>query len=399
MSIREVFRIIYAPHKAFKEIIQNPKYIGPIIVMILFIVANLALCYTVLSKTYIDETKPEPSENFDLWTEETSYWHSTANITVNTDDFINVSYPENKGYYGKKSIEFRSALSDHVQMELNFGEGLSCSGSNGYKSLTFRMKIVEPMEPLPSNVSIYLISNGRGSFYQDITSGVSSTGIWNNLTLSLGNTWKTLGSANWDSIVGLKLDISWSNVHDNITLRIDGLFFHGLYKSRIETSSDLLISLLNPYSPINAFMQFTIQWVFLGGLLYLVPKIFGAKTTWKPLLIASGFILMIYFVRIAAFTLIHLTSPNIYISLTYLSRVSGEWEKAYEQILEPFGFQSIFLWVFDKIIWIWTIALCAILIHSIYMLPWRTSMFAALSSFVLYLFLLIFFTPAPPILL
>jgi hypothetical protein len=41
MSMREVFRILYAPHKAFKEIIQNPKYVGPILVMILFIGASL----------------------------------------------------------------------------------------------------------------------------------------------------------------------------------------------------------------------------------------------------------------------------------------------------------------------------------------------------------------------
>jgi hypothetical protein len=368
--------------------------------MILFIGASFALSYTLLSKTYIDRTKPDgPSENFDLWTEDLSYWRSTASITTNTDDFINVSYPENKGYYGKKSIEFQSTFSDYVCMELNFGEGLSCSESSGYRNLTFRVKIVEPIEPLPSNVSIYLVSNEQGSFYQDITRRINSAGIWNNVTLVLGDNWKTLGSANWNNITGLKLEFSWFNVQDGIRLRIDGLFFHGLYKSRIETSSDLLISLLNPYSPINAFMQFTIQWVFLGGLLYLVPKIFGAKATWKPLLIASGFILVIYIVRIIAFTLVYLVSPDMYLSLTYLGGISGEWEKAYGQILELFGFQSMLLWVFDKIIWVWTIALCAILIRSTFALPWSTSIFASVTSFVIYLLLLIFFTPAPPILL
>jgi len=400
MSMREVFRILYAPHKAFKEIIQNPKYVGPILVMVLFIGASFALSYTLLSKTYTDITKPDgPSENFDLWTEDSSYWHSTASITTNTNDFINVSYSENKGYYGKKSIEFQSTFSDYICMELNFSEGLFCSGSRGYRNLTFRMKIVEPIEPLPSNVSIYLFSNGQGSFYQDITGRINGTGIWNNITLVFGDNWKTLGSANWDNITGLKLEFFWFNVQDRIRLRIDGLFFHGLYKSRIETSSDLLISLLNPYSPINAFMQFTIQWVFLGGLLYLVPKVFGAKTTWKPLLITSGFILIIYFVRIIALTLVYLASPNMYLSLTYLGGVSGEWEKAYGQILELFGFQSMLLWVFDKIIWVWTIALCAILIRSTFTLPWSTSIFASVTSFVIYLLLLIFFTPAPPILL
>ncbi|MBS7637110.1 hypothetical protein KEJ37_07275 [Candidatus Bathyarchaeota archaeon] len=400
MSMREVFRVIYAPHKAFREIIQNPKYVGPIITMILFIAANFALSYTLLSKQYIDETKPNgPSENFDLWTEEASYWDSIANITVNTNDFINVTYPENKGYYGKRSIEFKINSSNHVWMELNFREGFPCSGSNGYKNLTLRIKIVKPSETLPSNVSIYLISGSQGLFYQDITTYINYTDVWNNVTLSLGDVWKPLGSANWNNITGLKLEFSWFDVHDNITLRIDGLFFHGLYRSQIETSNELLISLLNPYSPFNAFMQFTIQWVFLGGLLYLIPKVFGAKTVWKPLLIAAGFILIVYFVRIIIFTLVHITSPNIYLSFSYLGRVSGEWQRAEKQILEPFGFHLMLLWVLDKIIWIWVIALCAILIHSMLTLPWRISIFAALSSFVFYMFLLILFTPSPPILL
>jgi hypothetical protein len=63
-----IFKVIYAPHKAFKEIAQNPRYIGPILIMILFIAANVAAAYAFLAKTYVEATVPS-SENKDLWTE------------------------------------------------------------------------------------------------------------------------------------------------------------------------------------------------------------------------------------------------------------------------------------------------------------------------------------------
>ncbi len=390
--LKEIVKVIYAPHKAFKEITQNPKYLGPILIMILFIAANFALSYTLLSKTYIDKTEPEePSKNFDLWTEEKSYWSSTAKIEVNTDDFINGSY------YGNKSIEFQLTSSSQIFMELNITEGLSCLGPEGYKNLTFRVKIVEPAD-IPSNASLYLISDGQGSFYKNISNVVNVTNAWNNVTLSLGNGWEQLGSPNWNNITCLRLEFTWPNNY-NIKLLIDGLFFHGLYKSQMETSSNLLIDLVNPYSPINAFIQFTIQWVFLGGLLYLIPKVFGAKTVWRPLLIAAGFILMIYFVRTVVFAIVYAVAPDVYLPLAYLGGVSNEWRKAYEQIYQAFAFPYMVLWSFDKFIWIWAIALCTILFRSLDILPWRTSIFSAVSSFILYLLLLILFTPAPPILL
>ena len=67
-TLKNIFKVIYAPQKAFKEISQNPKYIGPILIMILFTVANMGYFYTIVSKTYVEQTLPT-AKQLDRWTE------------------------------------------------------------------------------------------------------------------------------------------------------------------------------------------------------------------------------------------------------------------------------------------------------------------------------------------
>jgi len=382
-----IFEVLYAPRKALKEVVQNPRYIGPILVMVLFIIANLGFGYALLSKTYLDQTMPDASADLDKWTENASYWNSSGTVANNTQNYISGIY------YGNKSIQFSLNDSSQIWMKLNIPDSLNCSGAEGYKNLTFRVKIVEPADR-PSNVSIYLFSSTKqDNFYQNITDKINSTSIWNNITLPLGQKWTPSGNADWSNITSLKLEFTWPS-ESNITLLIDGLFFHGLYKSGMEVSSGLLVSLGNPYSPINAFMQFTIQWVLLGGVLYLIPKIFGFKTVWKPMLVAAGFILMAYFIRMVVFAGVYMASPEVHYSLAYLGGVPGEWEEAYAQILQTTSLYYQALWYFDKLVWAWAIVLCAITIRLISEMSWVKSFIASTSAYLLYVILLFFLAPS-----
>jgi hypothetical protein len=322
------------------------------------------------------------SVDLDKWTEDISYWNSNTHRTTNTKDYISGIY------YGNKSIEFSLNDSSQIWMELNIPDPLNCSGPEGYRSLTFRVKILKPPSPPPSNVSIYLFSVAKqDSFYQDITDKINSTGIWNNVTLSLGQEWKQIKDARWNNITGLKFEFTWPS-KSNITLLIDGLFFHGVYKSRMETEGNLIAM----YS-INAFMQFTIYWVLLGGMLYLIPKMFGVKTVWKPLLVSAGFILITYFIRMIVFTFVYITSQEIYLPLTFLGGVPGEGEEVYAQIFQTVTLPYQIMWVFDKIVWVWITALCAIVIRLISKMSWVKSFIASTSSYLLYVILVLFLVP------
>jgi hypothetical protein len=377
-----IFKVIYSPFKAFKEIIEKPKYAGPFLLLILFILANVAFGYMYSTKTYIDQTIPH-SEELDKWTEDTAFWiaNNNTNITANQQDYIGGRY------YGNESIQFSSAASFQIWAQLNVSDSVNCSGSEGYKNLTFRVKLIEPLSA-PSNVSLYLFSgNLQSSFYQDMTNELNVTDIWNNETISVGDTsqgWTASDtSADWSNITGLKLEFTWPT-ESNITVLIDGLFFHGLYEPLIEFASSELISY-----PLNAFVQFPIQWVVLGGVLYIVPRMFKAKTVWKPLLIASGYALITLLIQMIVMALVFFAYPEIYLPFSYVGGVTGEWETTYLQALGPLltAFEYI-----ERIMYVWTIALCAIPVRFIFEFSWPKSIFVAALSYILSLFIFRFLT-------
>ncbi len=50
MILTDIAQIVYAPRKAFKSIIANPKYLGVIIVLLLFIGVEIGYEYGQFSK-------------------------------------------------------------------------------------------------------------------------------------------------------------------------------------------------------------------------------------------------------------------------------------------------------------------------------------------------------------
>lgn len=361
MFAKDILKVLYAPQKAFKEITQNPKYIGPIVIMILFVIANLGFGYVLLSKSYFDQTAPD-LEEFDKWTESTVYWSSNATITLNSNDHINGTY------YGNNSIEFSSLDSSQIWTQLSIPDPVNCTGPEGYTLLSFRLKQLEPSTE-PSNVSLYLFStNHQDNFYYNLTSELNETAIWNNMTIPIGpsaSSWQTNnGSPDWGNITDVMLQFTWST-NSNITLLIDGLFFHGVYKSAIETSSMYLFSPNFAYSPLNTFIQFTILWVALGMFLFLIPKMFSTTTTWKPLIAIAGFVQITLVIQTIIFTAVLLSWPNFYYSLKILGGVPGE--TTYLPLFESI---SIVFWYIQRVIYVWAIGLCAVALRSLFSFSW-----------------------------
>ena len=374
-----IFKVIYSPYKAFKEIIEKPSYIGPVLIMILFIIANTGFAYVFLSKAYADQTMP-PSSELDKWTEGTAFWDSNANRTLSSDCI-------NGTYYGNSSIAFSKLNGSRVWMQINITDALDCSSSNGYKNLSFRVKWTSP-EAKPNNVSIYLLStNPTDYFYSNLTEEFvnSTANVWNNITLAL-ETGNWTGSADWGDINGLKLSFTWSKP-ENITVLIDGLFFHGVFKPLIETSSSYLFN----YS-LFAFMQFTMQWVVLGGLLYILSKLFGGKAAWRTLLTIAGFALITLFIQALASAVTYTALPTIRYPLEILGGVPGEGQAAYNQIAEASQFVLQINQYIQIIIHIWTIALCTIALRLLFEYPWIKSAFISALAYLLSLFVITFLT-------
>jgi len=371
--VYEIFKVIYAPHKALREVIQNPRYIGPICIMILFTMANTGFAYTLVSKTYVEQTLPT-SEQPDTWTENSTLWASSpgVNIAENNNDYIAGAS------YGNKSIEFSSLDSRQVSMQLNDMESVDCLGLDGYKNLSLRIKWTSP-DVKPENVTIYLFSTASDYFYYNLTQEFlnSDSSIWNNLTIPLGpgKGFPYGSNASWGHINGLKLDIAWLD-NSNITLLIDGLFFRGIFKSQMVDASSFLLSFVP-----QSFMQFIIQWVILGGIIYIMTKAFRAKTVWRAVLISVGFALITMFIQALIYAAAFSTLPELYYPLEIIGGVEGEGDIASNKILEQ-------TWLFSDVyryvqigVFVWTIVLCAIATRLSAEFSWTKSFLVSATAY------------------
>jgi hypothetical protein len=378
-----LLKVIYAPHRAFREIAANPTYLGPILIAVLFMAANVGFFYVSSSKTYFEQTLPN-GLNHDEWTENSTFWTSSA-IINESSDAITVNYPSNiRPYYGSKSIAF-SINSSEVWMELNNIGPINCSSTDVYSRLSFRVKQISPQKT-PMSATLYLIStNPSDYFYYDLTQNFSSFTIneWNNLTgIQLVAGWnESSPDAAWGNITGFKLDLKWSDV-SNTTLLLDGLFFHGPFESSLETvGSSYLVNVAFSYA-----MQFVITWVILAGVLYLLSKTLGAKLVWKALLIVVGCILITMVVQVVVNAAAWGTMPNIKIPFELSGGVPGEGQAALNLISDQTALVDLIGRLSQIALYVWTIALAGLAVRLLGEFSWTKSFLAATVAYFITLF-------------
>ena len=367
MPVQQILKMIYAPHKAIKEISQNPKYIGPILIVILFVAANIGFIYAATSKTYVEQLLPA-STNLDEWTENSTLWTAEPLGTIISENSDHI----NGTYYGNKSIEFSVANSQRLSAQLNSLGSVNCSGPQGYEKLSMRVKQTSPASD-PINVTIYLFSSTPSDyFYYNLTQDFnnSAASMWNNLTIPLRSEgWlNSSTTADWGNITSLKLETVWPD-DSNITLLVDGLFFRGYSGSLFENAGT---SYVMNYSLI-VFMQFTITWIFLCGIIYVMSRAFGAKLIWKTLLIIVGFTLITMVIQTVINAVAYATLPSIYYPFELIGGVSGEGDIAFNRILDQTWLVSLIGRYVEIATYVWTIALCSLTVRSLSEFTWAKS--------------------------
>jgi hypothetical protein len=359
---KNILRVLYAPHKVFKDIIQKPGYLGPFILLLIFVLAQVGSAYVVASRSYIETTTPQTlplSAQGDLWTEAAALWHTNEGVTVrnNTVDYINSTY-------STTSIEFTVSNASNVWVELNFDGSVNC-GVGGFQNVSFRVKQVAP-DVAPENVSLYLDSLSGSNFYYDLTSEFSNSvvNIWNNITLPVGvgsEGWVSNGaSATWENITGLKLDFTWLN-SAGVDLRIDWLFFKGDYEGLLEIYDVSYLA----NAALNAFAPFLFEWLVFTGLMYLMIKGLKGNVVWKPLMVAVGFALITIVIQAAILTVVYTSLPNVYYPIEVLTGVPGEFEVAYQVILDEIASINLVGVTIQAAIWVWTFALGTFITRAI----------------------------------
>lgn len=374
MFATDILKVIYAPHKAFKGIIQNPKYFGPTLIVILFIAASIGSTYAAISKTCIEKTLPD-GKLLDEWTENRTLWTSNAGIAESNDSM-------NGSYYGNKSIAFSITNNTEVWAQLKDIGPVNCSGPDGYSKLSFRIKWTNP-EVKPANATIQLLSTISSEYFSYNLTGALPNftyNVWNNLTLPLiSDGWSNSSSAaSWDNITGLKLDFAWVD-SSNITLVVDGVFFRGNFNSLLESAAT---AFLVNYA-FMAFTQILLVWVILTGLIYLMGRGLGGSVLWKPVLIVIGFTLVPMVIQSLVNTAAYLSSPTVHYPLELIGGVSGESDIAFNAILEQTWLTSQIMRYTQVAVYVWTIALCSLAVRVLTGFGWAKSFLIGAAAYLI----------------
>jgi hypothetical protein len=375
LKIPNILEVIYAPQKAIKKIAEKPSYVGPAIIVVILIIANLGFTYVAFSKTYLETSAPN-GQLQDEWTQNSTLWTSDALISDSNDSITGA-------YYGNSSIRF-STNGTQVWMQLTNIRPVNCSSEGGFNELSFRLKQLSPQDK-PQNASIYLFSENAGDyFYYDFTQNYSNSTLntWYNVTLPLVTGWLSSSpNAAWSNITGVKLDFSWTT-SSNMTILVDGLFFHGIYQPWLEQAG---IAYLFSYAS-TAVMQFVITWVVFSGLLFLVGRTLGGKVVWKLILIAVGFILITLVVQALINAAAYSTLPPMNYTFELLGGVSNEGTAAYNVILEQTATVRLITNIVQIGIWAWTIALGTLILRFTAELAWVKSILASVAAYVITIF-------------
>ena len=335
-AITDILKVFYAPHKVFKQIVQKPSYLGCILVLVVFVAAQTSYFYVRASKIYSEETRPT-GLFADEWTENATLWQANDGVEINDNyvDFINGTslIPGSPDFYGNSSVEFVVNNSAIVQAALaNLGGSVDC-GVDGFKSLSLRVKMVTP-ETKPENVTLFLYSLSDSNYFSyDLTEAFSNStsGIWNNMSVPVGSgDWfRSNAAAKWENITSLKMDFKWST-NASIRLRVDGLFFRGLFKNAIDIYG-AQAAILN--FALSATTPFLFQWLVLTALMYLIIKGLKGNVVWKPLMVAVGFSLVTLVVYALVLLVTFAASSAVNVPFEYFAGVAGEFEAANQAVI------------------------------------------------------------------
>jgi hypothetical protein len=330
LFLNDILQVIYAPKKAFKNIITNPKYLGVIVILVLFMGLQLGYEASQFSKVHIETTSPVAGAMQDY--NNATYWQSDPNValTNNFNDYFNntvflADYNEYLSLFGNNSMQIQANNTNTFLVALTNTSNVDCT-ANGFQNLSITMKLVEP-QSAPSSATLTLYSLGDANYYTyDLTGTLSSADAinqWGNLTIPLGpdaTAWIASGNPTWQNITSLTLQLTYPSSQD-ITVRIGALFFRGEYvQPLIANASGFLYTFLLQFS-----LQFLASWLILTGMIFVMFKVLKSTVTWKPIFIAAGFALIVMVIRAAVNVLATFTLPELYYPYDAALGVVYDW--------------------------------------------------------------------------
>lgn len=317
MFLNDIAEVLYAPRKAFKRIVANPKYLGIVVILLLFMGLQLGYEYAQFSKVYIETTSPVAGAMQN--NNNATNWQAGSNValTNNFDNYYNDTvyignYATTYQLFGNFSMQAQANNTNSLLLALTDTSNVDCT-ANGFQNLSIAINLVSPVSA-PSNATLILYSINDNDYYTyDLTSMLASANAVNqfgNLTVPLGPTasgWTATGNPTWQNITSLTMQLNYPS-SENITVRIGALYFRGDFVQPLTSNSLNFI-----YQFVLQFtLQFLATWLILSILVYVLFRALKAQVLWKPIFVAAGFAIVVMVIRAIVNIAATATLPNMY---------------------------------------------------------------------------------------
>lgn len=380
MIVKDIFKVIYSPIKAFESIAKKPDIKGPFIILALILVSAAIEQYVFASKVLLATKTP----GNDQWTEQIpSSWNWTSNGIISLDNTTYVI-----GNYSVRSIVSNDTS---IWMKTNIGL-LNCSGDEGYKRMSFWINWTHQQGTFPSNSTLRLFSTTESRYFElSLANLISKTsGEWSIPTgIAVGSDsqegWVLVNSPSWGSVTGLEFMLKWlPSDRANLTMNIDDLLFAKKPSSFLTAASlgDYIVVAL-----ISTVIGFFLTWIVYVGSFFIVSAGFHQKVgSWRALFIVMGYAFAIAIAGV-------LVRAILYMGLPALSFPMNSWppstpaDSIRASVLEgQFWFSSAvypLALVTNLGLDLWIVALCAVSMRTLGGLSWkRAAIFAAFAYFI-----------------
>ena len=384
-------KVIYSPVKAFREILTNPKYIGPIIIIIISLFLTVGTQYVSSSKYYIETIVPSNRVAWTNMTDPSSMW--TSNGTVNkisqNSSILIGNYSVIASISNSRGILLRTKTA-------SIGT-INCSGDSGFKTFYYKLMY---NRTLPQNVStatlrLYSFGNESNYFKFDLLSNaryLNESATWIDANVTLVSGWTVGGgSPNWSNITGIEFRLGFPE-NDTLSFQLNDLNFGGKYELLYDAEgfTNWLSSTL-----IGSAFDIFLRWLIFAGLLWLTIKVFHAEgSPFRTLLVIVGYAFAIMFVyvpvemlSVSQLSVLHfpyravfpMSTREIELANTSISNIfAANWTSTAPYI--------VFIGI-GYLSYAWTIGLFTIALRTLHNFSWKKAIIISLVAYIMALVL------------
>jgi len=320
----DIFKVIYSPIKAFKETLANPRYVGPILIIIVSLFLTLGTQYVSVSKQNVETITPSNPVAWTNMTNPPSMWTSNALPA-------NVTAAPTRGGIPAGNYSVSAFLSDTTVIWLNainIGT-INCNQTSGFKILYYKLNYSQPTLVNASDAKLLLFSEGNESKYFEhdlLTFGtyINRSDSWIDANITLDPTsenWTSVGSPNWSNITGIEFMLNFNKAVP-VTLQLNAVYFGGKYEPFYEALglATWLISTITA-----SFFNIFLRWLIFAVLLWLTIKVFNPEgSPFRTLLILIGYSFAIMFVYLPLELLSISQLPPLYFAHKIVFPVSAQ---------------------------------------------------------------------------